>query len=65
MAHFFDNFILFQVPERLKLGEWVGLGSYDSAGNVKKMVACSCAVVKDYGESSKALTMVLEHFQRS
>jgi len=56
---------LIKVPERLKLGEWVGLGSYDNAGNVKKLVGCSCAVVKDYGETSKALDMILEHFQKS
>mmetsp|Transcript_76427 Transcript_76427/g.134961 ORF Transcript_76427/g.134961 Transcript_76427/m.134961 type:complete len:139 (-) Transcript_76427:102-518(-) len=56
---------LIKVPERLRLGEWVGLGSYDADGNVKKMVGCSCAVVKDYGEKSKALDMILEHFKKN
>eukprot|EP00992_Anisonema_acinus_P013469 TRINITY_DN8756_c0_g1_i1.p1 TRINITY_DN8756_c0_g1~~TRINITY_DN8756_c0_g1_i1.p1 ORF type:complete len:140 (-),score=38.23 TRINITY_DN8756_c0_g1_i1:33-452(-) len=56
---------LIKIPEKKKLGEWVGLGSYDKGGNLKKVVGCSCCVVKDYGErQGKALEMILEHFQK-
>eukprot|EP01001_Neometanema_parovale_P000506 NODE_10566_length_586_cov_317.131749_g10289_i0.p1 GENE.NODE_10566_length_586_cov_317.131749_g10289_i0~~NODE_10566_length_586_cov_317.131749_g10289_i0.p1 ORF type:complete len:160 (+),score=58.75 NODE_10566_length_586_cov_317.131749_g10289_i0:62-481(+) len=55
---------LIKVPEKKKLGEWVGLGKYDSAHNLRKVVGNSCCVVKDYGEKSKALDMILEHFKK-
>eukprot|EP01009_Symbiontida_sp_KSa7_P006322 NODE_252_length_1117_cov_671.183521_g204_i0.p7 GENE.NODE_252_length_1117_cov_671.183521_g204_i0~~NODE_252_length_1117_cov_671.183521_g204_i0.p7 ORF type:complete len:50 (+),score=8.11 NODE_252_length_1117_cov_671.183521_g204_i0:912-1061(+) len=47
------------------LGEWVGLAKYDKAGHVRKCVGCSCCVVKDYGEPSKALDMILDHFKKT
>eukprot|EP00994_Dinema_validum_P004580 NODE_2634_length_664_cov_926.107317_g1987_i1.p2 GENE.NODE_2634_length_664_cov_926.107317_g1987_i1~~NODE_2634_length_664_cov_926.107317_g1987_i1.p2 ORF type:complete len:161 (-),score=63.24 NODE_2634_length_664_cov_926.107317_g1987_i1:182-607(-) len=56
---------LIKVPEKKKIGEWVGLGTYDKTGNVKKVVGCSCCVVKDWGEKSAALTMILDHFSKN
>eukprot|EP01079_Euglenida_sp_SAG-EU17-18_P009777 gene9777-1761_t len=62
-----DNSIdLIKVKEgRKKLGEWVGLAEYQKDGTIKnvdgkeKIVGCSCVVVKDFGEQSKALEMLL------
>jgi len=57
---------LVKVQEKKKLGEWVGLAEYDKSGNIKgKTVACSCVVVKDYGEPSKALELIKQHLQQS
>eukprot|EP00906_Rhabdomonas_costata_P027001 RCo038419 len=55
---------LIKVPEKKKLGEWVGLATYQKTGELKKVVGCSCCVVKDYGEKSKSLDMILEHFKK-
>merc|ERR1712000_745706 len=43
---------LIKVPESKQLGEWVGLCKIDEEGNARKVVGCSCAVVKDFGEDS-------------
>eukprot|EP01064_Diplonema_japonicum_P005198 TRINITY_DN134_c0_g1_i1.p1 TRINITY_DN134_c0_g1~~TRINITY_DN134_c0_g1_i1.p1 ORF type:complete len:144 (+),score=45.16 TRINITY_DN134_c0_g1_i1:58-489(+) len=56
---------LIKVPEKKKLGEWVGLAKYDQAANIKKVIGASCVAVTDYGEKSKALDMILSHFGRS
>ena len=56
---------LIKVPEKKKLGEWVGLVQHDQAGNIKKVIGTSSVAVTDYGEKSKALDMILEHFGRS
>eukprot|EP00756_Hemistasia_phaeocysticola_P024984 Hpha_TRINITY_DN15982_c1_g5::TRINITY_DN15982_c1_g5_i2::g.75466::m.75466/K02951/RP-S12e, RPS12; small subunit ribosomal protein S12e len=53
---------LIKVPEKKKLGEWVGLAKYDRSSNVKKVIGASCVAVTDYGEKSKALDMILGHF---
>lgn len=44
------------VPENKQLGEMAGLCKLDAEGNPVRVVACSCAVVVDYGESTEALT---------
>jgi len=53
----------FQVDDNKKLGEWVGLCKIDKAGNARKVVGCSCVVVKDYGKESQALDVLNEHFK--
>ncbi|KAJ9442950.1 40S ribosomal protein S12 [Diplonema papillatum] len=53
---------LIKVPEKKKLGEWVGLAKYDSAAQIRKVIGASCVAVTDYGEKSKALDMILGHF---
>ena len=53
---------LIKVPEKKKLGEWVGLAKYDREANIKKVIGASCVAVTDYGEKSKALDMILAHF---
>jgi small subunit ribosomal protein S12e len=49
----------FKVDEALKLGEWAGLCKLDKTGKPRKVVSCSCVVVKDYGEPSPELDYVL------
>jgi len=48
--------LLFQVDDNKKLGEWAGLCKIDKEGKARKVVGCSCVVVKvsyrlynDYG----------------
>lgn len=53
---------LIKVPDNKQLGEWVGLCKIDADGLPRNVVACSCAVVKDYGEESDALTQLLAQF---
>eukprot|EP00270_Netrium_digitus_P019911 TRINITY_DN7_c0_g1_i1.p1 TRINITY_DN7_c0_g1~~TRINITY_DN7_c0_g1_i1.p1 ORF type:complete len:144 (-),score=47.26 TRINITY_DN7_c0_g1_i1:296-727(-) len=57
------NVNLFMVPSAKKLGEWAGLCKIDSEGNARKVVGCSCLVVKDYGEESEALNVLNEHLK--
>jgi small subunit ribosomal protein S12e len=58
-----NNINLIKVADAKKLGEWVGLCKIDRDGNPRKVVGCSCAVVKDYGEESEAINVLLEHFK--
>ena len=57
------NIDLIQVPKNTQLGEWAGLCKIDAEGNPKKVVKCSMAVVKDYGEDSEGLTILMEHLK--
>ena len=57
------NIPLVKVPESKKLGEWVGLCKLDKEGQARKVVKCSIAVVKDYGEESEALNVLLNHIK--
>ncbi|GER54960.1 40S ribosomal protein S12 [Striga asiatica] len=54
------NVSLITVPSAKTLGEWVGLCKIDSEGKARKVVGCSCVVVKDYGEDSEGLPIVQE-----
>ena len=55
-----NNIDMVMVKERTKLAEWAGLAKYDSEGNVKKIFKCSCVSIKDFGERTKSLDMLLE-----
>ncbi|KAL6531631.1 40S ribosomal protein S12 [Orobanche minor] len=55
------NVSLITVPSAKTLGEWTGLCKFDSEGKARKVVGCSCVVVKDYGEESEGLNIVREH----
>eukprot|EP00178_Gracilaria_changii_P027340 TRINITY_DN8670_c0_g1_i2.p1 TRINITY_DN8670_c0_g1~~TRINITY_DN8670_c0_g1_i2.p1 ORF type:complete len:156 (+),score=28.34 TRINITY_DN8670_c0_g1_i2:65-532(+) len=55
---------LVKVANKLTLGEWAGLCKYDEEGTARKVAACSCVVVKDYGEESEALNVLLEHLKK-
>ena len=54
-----------QVDDKMKLGEWAGLCKIDAEGNARKVVKCSCVVVKDYGSEGEALDVLLEHLKTS
>ncbi len=55
------NVSLISVPSAKTLGEWAGLCKIDSEGNARKVVGCSCVVVKDYGEETEGLHIVQEY----
>ena len=52
------NVEIMVVDSAKKLGEWCGLCKIDSEGNARKVVGCSCAVVKDYGEETEGLSIL-------
>eukprot|EP01137_Pigoraptor_chileana_P001702 Opistho-2@39691 len=54
---------LIKVEDGKQLGEWVGLCKIDKEGKARKVVGCSCVVVKNYGETSEALNVLLEYFK--
>jgi len=54
---------LIKVGKKMELGEWVGLCKHDSTGAARKVVKCSCVVVRDYGVQSEALNVLLDHFK--
>ncbi|XP_044479615.1 40S ribosomal protein S12-like [Mangifera indica] len=55
------NVSLLTVPSAKTLGEWAGLCKIDSEGKARKVVGCSCVVVKDFGEESDGLNVVQQH----
>jgi small subunit ribosomal protein S12e len=55
---------LIKVADAKQLGEWVGLCKIDKNGDAQKVVACACAVVRDYGEESEFLEVLLDHMKR-
>ncbi|KAG0366247.1 hypothetical protein BGZ54_005618 [Gamsiella multidivaricata] len=57
------NINLIKVSDAKKLGEWAGLCKIDREGNARKVVGCSCVVVKDFGEESEAMNVLLEYFK--
>jgi small subunit ribosomal protein S12e len=54
---------LIKIEDNKKLGEWAGLCKIDKEGKARKVVGCSCVVVKDYGKESQALDVVNEYFK--
>merc|ERR1712048_1004085 len=56
---------LMKVEKKLTLGEWAGLCKIDKEGQARKIVACSCVVVKEYGEEGAALDMILDYFKNA
>ncbi|GAA5887885.1 hypothetical protein JCM16303_007370 [Sporobolomyces ruberrimus] len=53
---------LIKISDPKLLGEWAGLCKVDREGVARKVVGCSCVVVKDYGQESEALSVLLEYF---
>eukprot|EP00758_Cryptobia_borreli_P008857 Tbor_TRINITY_DN5424_c2_g1::TRINITY_DN5424_c2_g1_i1::g.24528::m.24528/K02951/RP-S12e, RPS12; small subunit ribosomal protein S12e len=49
--------------EKAKLAEWAGLVKYDAEGNIKKTFKCSSVAVRDFGERTKALELLLSQLQ--
>jgi small subunit ribosomal protein S12e len=52
------NIPLIKVDNNKKLGEWSGLCKIDNTGKARKVVGCSCVVIRDYGEESPALDVL-------
>lgn len=40
-----------------------GIGVLDREGNARKVVNCSCVVVRDWGEESQERSILLNYFQ--
>ncbi|KZZ97634.1 40S ribosomal protein S12 [Moelleriella libera RCEF 2490] len=59
------NIPLIKVQDGKQLGEWAGLCVLDREGNARKVVNCSCVVVKDWGEESQERSILLNYFQTS
>jgi len=57
------NIPLIMVPDGKQLGEWAGLCVLDREGNPRKVVNCSCVVVKDWGEESQERTLLANYFK--
>ncbi|KAJ1981510.1 40S ribosomal protein S12 [Dimargaris xerosporica] len=54
---------LIKVSDPKKIGEWAGLCKIDREGNPRKVIGCSCAVIKDWGEESAARNVLLDYFK--
>nr|AIW62476.1 40S ribosomal protein S12 [Scytodes thoracica] len=54
---------LLKVDSNKKLGEWAGLCTHDKEGKARKVVGCSCVVVKDYGKETRAHDVLSEYFK--
>ena len=53
---------LIKVSDAKKLGEWAGLCQLDREGNARKVVGCSCVVVKNWGANSQERDYLLKSF---
>lgn len=58
-----NNIDIVMVSEKAKLAEWASLTKTDRAGNIKKVFKCSCVAIKDFGERTRALEMLLEQLK--
>ncbi|PSN56604.1 40S ribosomal protein S12 [Blattella germanica] len=56
---------LIKVDNNKKLGEWAGLCKIDNAGKARKVVGCSCVVVKDYGEETQSIETLKNFMKQS
>ncbi|KAK2721942.1 small ribosomal subunit protein eS12-like [Artemia franciscana] len=55
---------LIKVDSNKKLGEWAGLCKIDKEGKARKVVGCSCVVVKDWGEETQATQFLLDYVKK-
>merc|ERR1711915_3687 len=54
---------LIKVDSNMKLGEWAGLCKLDKDGKARKVVKCSCAVVRDWGKEGPAHDVLQEYLK--
>ena len=57
------NINLIKVADAKQLGEWVGFCKIDKKGEVRKVVGCSCVVVRELSEESVASRALMDHFK--
>merc|ERR1711973_587452 len=55
---------LITVDDGQKLGEWADLCKIDKEGEARKIVRCSCVVIKDWGKPSQAQEYLEDHIKR-
>lgn len=60
-----SNIDIITVKEKAKLAEWAGLTKLDRAGNIKKTFKCTSVAIRDFGDRTKALDMLLEQLNRN
>ncbi|XP_026466252.1 40S ribosomal protein S12-like [Ctenocephalides felis] len=56
---------LVKVDSNKKLGEWAGLCKIDKDGKARKIVGCSCVVIRDFGEETPALDVLKDYLKQS
>ncbi|KAI0311784.1 50S ribosomal protein L30e-like protein [Amylostereum chailletii] len=54
---------LIKVGDAKVLGTWAGLCKIDREGNPRKVVGCSCVVVKEYGAESQGRHVLDDYFK--
>ncbi|KAF5275097.1 hypothetical protein FQA39_LY07034 [Lamprigera yunnana] len=54
---------LIKVDNNKKLGEWAGLCKIDNTGKARKVVGCSCVVIREYGEESQARDVLQDYLK--
>ena len=57
------NIKLLRVEDKEELGEWVGLCKIDREGKPRKVVKCSCAVVKEVAGDTESWAVVQEYIK--
>merc|ERR1712227_1016163 len=55
---------LITVDDGQKLGEWAGLCKIDKEGEARKIVRCSCVVIRDWGKPSQAQEFLEDHIKK-
>ena len=53
-----------QVENSKELGQWAGLCKIDTEGQARKVVGCSCVVIKSWGQETPARQMVLAEIKK-
>jgi small subunit ribosomal protein S12e len=59
------NIPLIKVEDGKTLGEWAGLCKYNPEGKAVKVVGCSCAVIRSWGEDTEARQYITNHIKSS
>ena len=55
---------LIKVDDAKKLGEWAGLCKIDKEGISRKVVRCSCVVIRDWGKETPAQEVLEEYIKK-
>ncbi|XP_037085193.1 40S ribosomal protein S12-like [Pollicipes pollicipes] len=58
------NIPMFKVDNNKKLGEWSGLCKIDREGKARKVVGCSCVVIRDWGNETQAHDVLNDYLKK-